>query len=92
MEDGTLVATGKGTPQGGVISLLLANILLHFAFHIWMRKTHPYVPFKRYADDIVAYCRTEKWAQQVLESITRRLEQCCLEIHPEKDESRLLQG
>ena len=84
MEDGTLWPREKGTPQGGVISPLLANIFLHFAFDTWMRKTHPDVPFERYADDMVAHCRTEKQARQVLESITRRLEQCRLEIHPEK--------
>src|SRR5688572_28843152 len=60
MEDGTLWPREKGTPQGGVISPLLANIFLHFAFDTWMRKTHPDVPFERYADDMVAHCRTEK--------------------------------
>jgi RNA-directed DNA polymerase len=84
MENGTLSPREKGTPQGGVISPLLANIFLHFAFDTWMRKTHPDVPFERYADDIVAHCRTEKRAQQVLKSIARRFEQCRLEIHPEK--------
>jgi RNA-directed DNA polymerase len=83
-EDSTLAPREKGTPQGGVISPLLANIFLHLAFDTWMRKTHPDVPFERYADDIVAHCKTEKQAQQVLESITRRLKQCLLEIHPEK--------
>jgi len=84
LEDGTLVPRTKGTPQGGVASPLLANIFLHLAFDDWMRKTHPDVPFERYADDIVAHCKTEKQAQQVLESIKRRLESCRLEAHPEK--------
>lgn len=83
-EDGTLVPRTKGTPQGGVASPLLANIFLHLAFDEWMRKTHPGVPFERYADDIVAHCKTRSQAQQVLESIERRLEQCRLEVHPEK--------
>jgi RNA-directed DNA polymerase len=51
LEDGTLVPRTKGTPQGGVISPLLANIFLHLAFDDWMRQTHPDVPFERYADD-----------------------------------------
>jgi RNA-directed DNA polymerase len=84
MEDGTLVSRTKGTPQGGVASPLLANIFLHLAFDDWMRSTHPDVPFERYADDIVAHCKTEEQAQQVLESIKRRLERCRLEVHPEK--------
>src|SRR5271170_2257610 len=50
-KDGTLTARAKGTPQGGVVSPLLANIFLHLAFDDWMRQTHPEVPFERYADD-----------------------------------------
>ena len=83
-EDGTLVPRTKGTPQGGVASPLLANIFLHLAFDDWMSKTHPAVPFERYADDIVAHCKTEEQAKQVLESIRRRFELCRLEVHPEK--------
>jgi RNA-directed DNA polymerase len=84
MEDVTLVPRTKGTPQGGVASPLLANIFLHLAFDDWMRQTHPDVPFERYADDIVAHCKGEKQAQQILESIKRRLERCRLEVHPGK--------
>jgi len=51
MADGTLARRTKGTPQGGVVSPLLANIFLHLAFDEWMSKTHPDVPFERYADD-----------------------------------------
>jgi len=83
-EDGTLVPRTKGTPQGGVISPLLANIFLHLAFDDWMRTTHPGVPFERYADDVVAHCKTEEQAKQVLESIRGRLKLCRLELHPEK--------
>jgi len=84
LEDGTLVPRTKGTPQGGVVSPLVANIFLHLAFDDWMRRVHPGVPFERYADDIVAHCGTETQAQQVLESIRRRLAQCRLEVHPGK--------
>jgi len=66
------------------VSPLLANIFLHLAFDGWMRQTHPAVPFERYADDIVAHCKSEKQAQQVLESIRRRLHRCRLEVHPVK--------
>lgn len=83
-EGETLVPRTKGTPQGGVASPLLANIFLHHAFDSWMRETHPDVPFERYADDIVAHCKTKSQAQQILESIKRRLERCRLEVHPAK--------
>ena len=83
-EDGTLAPRTTGTPQGGVASPLLANIFLHLAFDDWMRSTHPDVPFERYADDIVAHCRTERQAQQVLSHIKRRLAHCRLDVHPEK--------
>jgi RNA-directed DNA polymerase len=82
--DGTLVPRTKGTPQGGVISPLLANIFLHLAFDDWMRKAHRGVPFERYADDVVAHCKTEKQATDVLRSIEARLEQCKLQLHPQK--------
>ncbi|HTE84820.1 MAG TPA: group II intron reverse transcriptase/maturase, partial [Dehalococcoidia bacterium] len=84
LEDGTLVPRTKGTPQGGVVSPVVANIFLHLAFDDWMRRVYPDVPFERYADDIVAHCGTETQAQQVLESIRRRLAQCRLEVHPGK--------
>jgi RNA-directed DNA polymerase len=83
-EDGTLVPRTKGTPQGGVISPLLANLFLHLAFDDWMQTTHPGVPFARYADDVVAHCKTEEEAKQVLESIRKRLARCRLELHPKK--------
>jgi RNA-directed DNA polymerase len=69
---------------GGVASPLLANIFLHLAFDDWMRRTHPDVPFERYADDIVAHCKSEKQAKLILESIRARLALCRLELHPEK--------
>jgi RNA-directed DNA polymerase len=82
--DGTPVPRTKGTPQGGVVSPLLANIFLHLAFDDWMRKTHPEVPFERYADDVVAHCKTETQAKAVRRSIEARLAQCKLQLHPEK--------
>ncbi|MEK7295317.1 MAG: group II intron reverse transcriptase/maturase [Actinomycetota bacterium] len=84
LEDGTLVERSKGTPQGGVVSPLLANIFLHLAFDTWMQKVHPDVPFERYADDVVVHCKTEEQAQAVKKSIEARLARCKLELNQEK--------
>jgi RNA-directed DNA polymerase len=84
LEDGTLAEREKGTPQGGVISPLLANVFLHLGFDDWMRSKHPEAPFERYADDIVVHCKREEQAQQLLKAIEKRLGQCKLEIHPGK--------
>jgi RNA-directed DNA polymerase len=51
MEDGTQVERTCGTPQGGVVSPVLANLFLHYAFDLWMTRTHPELPWCRYADD-----------------------------------------
>jgi group II intron reverse transcriptase/maturase len=82
--DGTLVSRSRGTPQGGVISPLLANLYLHYAFDVWMRRNYPQCPFARYADDVVVHCRTREQAEEVVEAIRGRLLQCHLELHPEK--------
>jgi RNA-directed DNA polymerase len=58
LEDGSIVSRHKGTPQGGVISPLLANLFLHYAFDAWMRRKHPYITFERYADDCAPRRRT----------------------------------
>jgi len=84
LEDGTLQQRDKGTPQGGVISPLLANIFLHLAFDEWMSREHPDAPFERYADDIVVHCASERQAREMLESIRDRLSKCKLQLHPEK--------
>lgn len=74
----------KGTPQGGVISPLLANIFMHHAFDDWMRRHHGDVPFERYADDLLVHCKSHEEAVRVLEAIRERLGACGLELHPEK--------
>jgi len=82
--DGNITKRTLGTPQGGVISPLLANLFLHYAFDEWMRRNHPQNPFERYADDAVVHCRTEEEANKLKEAIKERLLQCRLELHPEK--------
>ncbi len=83
--DGTIMAKeGKGTPQGGVISPLLANLFLHYAFDMWITKKHPEISFERYADDIIVHCHTQKEAEETLLQIKERMEQCKLELHPLK--------
>ena len=82
--DGELVERTAGTPQGGVISPLLANLFLHHAFDDWMKRNYPHIQFERYADDIVVHCSSEEEAKQVLEAIGRRLQECGLELHPMK--------
>jgi len=84
LEDGSLVSREKGSPQGSVISPLLANLFLHYAFDEWMKRNHESVPFARYADDVVVHCRSEKEVRFIKAVIDRRLSQCKLELHPEK--------
>jgi len=83
--DGTLIQKeGQGTPQGGVISPLLANLFLHYVLDKWLTKRYPGVAFVRYADDIVVHCQTETEAKQLLEAIQRRLTECKLRLSEEK--------
>lgn len=84
LSDRQLIERTKGTPQGGVISPLLANVFLHYAFDHWMQTNFPQIPFERYADDIVVHCKTEKQAEYILKRITDRLRDCRLEVHPVK--------
>ena len=84
LADGMLVDRRKGTPQGGVISPLLANLFLHYAFDEWIRRNHSNLFFERYADDIIVHCKSERQAQWLREAMERRLAQCKLGLHPEK--------
>jgi group II intron reverse transcriptase/maturase len=56
LEEGSLKERLTGTPQGGVISPVLANLFMHYAFDAWMAREFPRVPFERYADDVVIHC------------------------------------
>jgi len=91
-EEGTYIDRVTGTPQGGVISPLLANIFLHICFDKWMDNNHPEKPFERYADDIVVHCKSEKQAKFVLRQIRQRLLACKLELHPAKTKIVNLRG
>ncbi len=75
---------GQGTPQGGVISPLLANLFLHYVLDKWLIQTFPTVKFVRYADDVVVHCISEKQSQYVLEGIKRRLQSCKLRLNEQK--------
>ena len=57
--DGTLEQRTKGTLQGGVVSPLLANLSLHYAFDVWMRRFHPSSPFERSADCAVIHSEVQ---------------------------------
>ena len=65
MPEGTLKERNKGTPQVGVISPVLANLFMHYAFDKWMDREHPDKPFARYADDAVVYCESKEDAQEL---------------------------
>ena len=84
MPDGSRVERARGTPQGGVISPLLANLFMHYAFDAWMERSFPRVQFERYADDAVVHCVSEAQARFVLKAVQRRLADCGLELHPIK--------
>jgi RNA-directed DNA polymerase len=83
--DGTMYDRGnKGTPQGGVISPLLANLFLHYGLDKWLEKNYPQIRFVRYADDAVVHCKDKAEAEQILSAIKARLEQIGLRLNVEK--------
>lgn len=82
--DGTRQARNRGTPQGGVVSPILMNLFMHYAFDGWMQRTYPHCPFARYADDAVVHCRSRKQAEDLMQAIADRLAECGLTMHPEK--------
>jgi len=82
--DGGLVERDSGTPQGGVVSPVLANLFLHYVFDKWMERNFPHNPFARYADDAVVHCQSEAQARYLKARLERRFRECKLELHPEK--------
>ena len=82
--EGVCVPRERGTPQGGVVSPILMNLFMHYAFDLWMQRTNPQCPFARYADDAVVHCRSQGQAEDLMQSIALRLAECGLTMHPEK--------
>jgi len=83
-QNGNRIERTRGTPQGSVISPILSNLFLHYAFDLWMKRTHPDLPWCRYADDGLVHCRTEKEAEALKAELQKRLAECQLEMHPTK--------
>ena len=84
VREGTQEERARGTPQGGVVSPLLANLFLHYAMDRWIRAHLRDVQYCRYADDGVIHCQSEAQAEQVVDRLAQRLRQCGLELHPQK--------
>ena len=84
MEDGTVRETLVGTPQGGVISPLLANIYLHYLDRIWQNKCSQLGKLVRYADDLVVMCKTESQVKEALRRLEIILGRLGLKLHPVK--------
>jgi group II intron reverse transcriptase/maturase len=79
-----IIKQGKGTPQGGVISPLLANLFLHYGFDKWLENTDKTVNYTRYADDVIVHCKSKQHAEQTLMQIKQRMNNIDLELHPKK--------
>ncbi len=89
LPDGDVMERDKGTPQGGVISPLLANMFLHVVFDAWMEKHYANTKYgtirwERYADDIIVHCKNDTEARYIRNRIRERLVACKLELHPDK--------
>jgi group II intron reverse transcriptase/maturase len=82
--EGEQVPRQRGTPQGGVVSPIMMNLFMHYAFDIWMARRYPQCRFARYADDAVVHCHSQEQAREVMQSIASRLAECGLTMHPEK--------
>ena len=87
-EDGEWSETKVGTPQGVVVSPLLANVYLHYAFDLWLevwrkKVAKGKVMAIRYADDLVGFERRDE-AERFLKEFGERLAKFGLELHPEK--------
>lgn len=82
--EGNRMERKKGTPQGGVISPLLANLFLHHGMDAWLQRQYPHVPFARYADDGVLHCNTQRQAEEIIRALSARMEEIGLSLHPDK--------
>ena len=83
-QDGNRIERNRGTPQGGMVSPILSNLFLHYTFDLWMKRTHPDLPWCRYADDGLVHCRTEQEAETLKAELLVRSTECHLEMHPTK--------
>jgi group II intron reverse transcriptase/maturase len=89
LEDGEVTIEEKGTGQGSVISPLLANVYLHYAFDLWAerwrrREANGDMIMVRYADDIIVGFQHEKDARRFWDAMRDRLREFSLSLHPEK--------
>ena len=84
LPDGSLERRERGSPQGSVISPLLANLFLHYAFDKWMGDHHPHIWFERFADDICCHCTSLEQAEWLKTTLEQRFDDCKLELHPGK--------
>ena len=89
LEDGKLSDSGEGTPQGGSLSPLLANVYLHYVLDLWVdhwRKTQARgnVIITRFADDFIVGFQYQDDAERFLEELRGRLAKFSLELHPDK--------
>jgi RNA-directed DNA polymerase len=84
MPDGTLSMRNRGTPQGAVVSPLLTNLFLHYAFDCWMRRNYPSIPFERYADGAICHCQSGEQALELRQALEQGFAECKLQLHPQK--------
>ena len=84
LEDGTVKARDRGSPQGSAISPVLANIFLHYALDLWLFREFPAVPFERYADDVILHCKSKAQAELLRDAIIERLATVGLELNLDK--------
>lgn len=91
-DNGRIEEKLKGTPQGGVISPLLANLFLHYVFDVWVEKNWRGIQFERYADDIVCHCVSEREAKELKAFLNDRFNECGLQLHPTKTKIAFCKG
>ncbi|MDD2981180.1 MAG: reverse transcriptase domain-containing protein [Hespellia sp.] len=84
MPNNILKEQNAGTPQGGVISPVLANLFMHYVFDKWMVEKFSNCPWERYADDGIIHCTTRKQAEFVLDMLKGQMKRNGLLIHPDK--------
>lgn len=83
-KDGEIKDRASGVPQGGVISPVLSNLFMHYAFDMWMKLQFPNNPFCRYADDAIVHCKSKSEAELIKSALKQRMNTCKLELHPTK--------